>query len=264
MINLTKKFGSRQIAVAAAITIAATAFFGSTVWNPANAAPLSKAASKSRALDIPALTKIAQMWFAGMPIDSVKESRYPGLYEIQTPRGFFYMNATADWILAGDLIDVATRENVTQMRMRDAQKFEFSEIPLDNAFKIVKGDGSRKMVVFEDPNCGYCKKLESEFERVDNVTIYVQPWAMLSQDSEVKIKSIMCASGPSAAWHAYMRTGKIVESPDCAGTHKRIKAVQDLALKYKVQSTPTLFFANNVRISSALEAGAIEDKLAGK
>ena len=215
-------------------------------------------------LDVPALTKIASMWFQGMPIESIKESRYPGLYEILTPRGFFYMNGSADWIMAGDLLDVASRENVTQMRMRDAQKFDFKDISLDNAYKVVKGDGSRKMIVFADPNCSYCKKLESELERVDNVTVYVQPWAMLSQDSETKIKAMWCSKDPSAAWHTYMRTGKMVETTDCAGTFKRIKAVQDLALKYKVQSTPTLFFENNVRISSALSADEIEAKLAGK
>lgn len=232
---------------------------------PAQAATAAVTQPKAaKSLDIATLTKIAQMWFNGMPVESVKETSFAGIYEVKTQRGIVYMNGTADWIIAGDLINVATRENLTQARISAAQAFEYAKIPLDNTFKIVRGKGTRKMIVFADPNCSYCKHMEAEFEKIDDVTIYIQPFAMLSQDSEVKLKAIWCASNPSAAWESYMKTGGLPKSRECANAAKRIKAVQELAIKLGVQSTPTTFLPPNRRISAALDAATIEAKLAGK
>ena len=252
-----------------ALALAAFGMFGFSqagAVQPSNAAQAKTVAAKpsQKSLDVEALTKIAQIWFNGMPVDSVKESQYPGLYEIKTPRGFFYMNAGADWIVAGDLIDVASKENITRQRIRDSQKFEFSKLPLENTFKLVRGKGTRKMVVFADPNCSFCKRMEGEYDKLDDVTIYVMPYAMLSQDSETKIKTFWCSADPSAEWFKYMKTGVMPKAKDCATADKRVKAIQELAFKMHVRSTPSVFLQSNTRVDAALEASAIEAKLAGR
>ena len=261
---LSKYKNAKKKLIAAALALASACAIGAVIYAQAGNGSKSGIES-SKPLDIAALTKIAQIWFAGTPVESVKPSRYPGLYEIKTRESYFYTNASADWILTGDLIDVATKENLTQIQIIAAQTFEFSEIPLENTIKLVRGNGSRKMIVFSDPNCGYCKKLESEFDSVKDVTIYIQPWAMLTPDSETKIKAVLCSFNPSDAWHSLMTKGIVPKnSGSCPGATEKIRAVQQMAMKMKVQSSPTLYFESNTRMSAALEASAIEAKLAGK
>ena len=104
----------------------------------------------------------------------------------------------------GELIDTKARRNLTEDRINKLTAVEFSELPLKDAFTIVRGDGKRKVAVFEDPNCGYCKRFERDLQNVDNVTIYLFLYPILSPDSAEKSRNVWCAKDRVVAWQDMM------------------------------------------------------------
>jgi len=107
------------------------------------------------------------------PVDQVNKSPIPGLYEVVTGDHIFYTDKSAQYLIDGQMFDLKARKNLTEARARKLFAVDFAALPLDLAIKKVKGDGSRTMAYFTDPNCGYCKKLEQELKNVDNVTLYL-------------------------------------------------------------------------------------------
>ena len=137
---------------------------------------------------------------------------------------------------------------------------KFSDLPLDLAIKTVKGNGKRVIAVFEDPNCGYCKKLQKTLLDVDNVTVYVFQYNILAPDSIEKSRNIWCSSNPGRAWSDWMLSSK--EAPaapaTCKAPHEQVLA---LGKSLKVTGTPTLFFTDGSRIPGAIDAKDLETKL---
>lgn len=205
----------------------------------------------------------------GMPARAVKKLPSLELYEVQTPGGFFYVDKEATFIVSGQAFDAKTKENLTQKATTELQKFRWEDLPLDKAIKVVRGNGARKMLTFEDPNCGYCKKIAAEFTKLNNVTIYVMPLAILSPDSEVQVTNILCAADPAKAWVSTMLSGQ--RAADCRDKgrieqgKRRVEEVRALAAKYMVTGTPTMFYqVKNQRTNGGEPAEAIEARLAGK
>ena len=132
-------------------------------------------------------------------IKSVEKSPVPGLYEVNLGAQIVYTDATGNYLLMGDLVDTRTRTNLTEARLAETNKIDFAKLPFENAVKVVKGTGARKIAVFSDPNCPYCKQLETTLKSVDNVTVYTFLYPVLSPDSSVKSKSIRCSKDRSGA-----------------------------------------------------------------
>ena len=124
------------------------------------------------------------------PIDSVRKTPYGGLYEITLGGDVFYVDEKASFVLMGSLVDLNTKQNVTEIRQRELLKIDFDSLPLDHAFKIVRGNGSRKIAMFADPNCGYCKSFERDLLGVIDITVYVFLYPILSPDSVEKAKKV--------------------------------------------------------------------------
>ncbi|MEG0053982.1 MAG: DsbC family protein, partial [Comamonas sp.] len=122
--------------------------------------------------------------------------------------------------------------------------------------------GERKMAVFEDPNCGYCKRFEKDMQSVDNVTIYLFLYPILSPDSADKSRNIWCAKDPAKAWHEQMLNSKNAPAAQCdpAAIQRNVA----FGRKYKITGTPTIIFANNVRVPGAISAAEVEKHLAAK
>ena len=160
--------------------------------------------------------------------------------------------------MQGSLIDAKKRIDLTAARLEALSKVAFASLPLDLAVKQVKGDGSRKVAVFEDPNCGYCKQLHKTLQDVDNVTVYSFLYAILSPDSAVKARNIWCASDQAAVWKAWMTQGEIPAQADCEAP---IDQVRELGHKLMVQGTPALFFTDGTRINGAVPAEVLNRKL---
>src|SRR5260221_4657290 len=159
-------------------------------------------------------------------VDSIRKVPYGGLYEVVANGDVFYTDARGDFLIAGSIIDLKTKENVTEARIRQVNAIKWESLPLDNAIKIVRGNGSRKIAIFEDPNCGYCKRFERDLQGVTDITVYVLLYPILSPDSIEKSKAVWCAADRSKAWLDHMvRDAAITGATNCATPIEKIMAI---------------------------------------
>ncbi|MGA7812489.1 DsbC family protein [Caballeronia sp.] len=193
-------------------------------------------------------------------IKSVEKSPVPGLYEVTAGTQVFYTDSTGNYLLMGDLVDTRTRTNLTEARVAELNKIDFAKLPFENAVKVVKGNGARKMAVFSDPNCPYCKQLETTLKSVDNVTVYTFLYPVLSPDSAVKSKSIWCSKDRSNAWEGWMLDHT---APTASGTCDTTAIDKNLKLgqTMNVTGTPTVFLADGRRLPGAIPADRLEKEL---
>ena len=196
----------------------------------------------------------------GGKVASVTKSSYLNLYEVYAEGQIFYTDEKVTAILAGTLIDGKTMKNVTAERMQKLTAIKFSDLPLELAVKQVRGDGKRVLASFEDPNCGYCKRLAKDLVKLDNVTIYTFLYPILSPDSLEKSNQIWCSADKAKAWNDWMQDGKAPTGKgDCD-----VSAVQktvELGRKLGVSGTPTIFFADGARVPGAVPLAQIEKRL---
>jgi thiol:disulfide interchange protein DsbC len=191
------------------------------------------------------------------PITAVRQTPY-GLYEVQLGMDLVYTDENVSFVLDGTLIDAKTRRDVTRERLDALARVPFDQLPFELSFKQVRGDGSRKLAIFEDPNCGYCKQLRQSLKSIDNVTIYTFPYPILSPDSILKVRNIWCAQDRAATWDAWMLQGKVPPSVDCAApTNKMV----ELGQKLMVRGTPALFFYDSSRVGGVISKEEIEKRL---
>ena len=197
----------------------------------------------------------------GTKVESVTKAGYMGLYEVYADGNIFYTDEKVTAILvSGQLIDAKSMKNVTEERMRKLTAIKFSDLPLDRAIKQVRGDGKRVLATFEDPNCGYCKRLAKDLQRLDNVTVYTFLYPILSEDSVRKSKQIWCSADRAKAWNDWMLDGKAPagkEDCDTAAVGKN----QEFGRKLNISGTPTMFFSDGERVPGALPLARIEQKL---
>ena len=183
-----------------------------------------------------------------------------GLYELLVGGQLLYVDKDVSFVLVGTMLDPRTRENLTQKRLDTALKVDFKSLPLDRAVKTVRGDGSRVLVTFEDPNCGYCKRLWQNMAQLNNVTIYTFLYPILSPDSHEKSKAIWCAKDRAASWDEHMVQNKV---PAAAASDCKNPLDQNVALgrELGINGTPTLIFADGTRAAGALPVPAIEQRI---
>jgi thiol:disulfide interchange protein DsbC len=180
-----------------------------------------------------------------------------GLWEIVIGTEVFYVDTEVNYAFVGRVLDAKTRDDLTAKKRDELLRVDFKSLPLDQAFKIVRGDGSRKLVTFEDPNCGYCKKLYRDIAGLKNVTIYTFLYPILSQDSFEKSKAIWCAKDRAKAWDDWMLNGKAPASA-AADCKNPLQQNMELGRKLEVTGTPTIVFADGRRMPGAVPLDKIE------
>ncbi len=198
----------------------------------------------------------------GAKVQSVAKTPYAGLFEVRIGNDIVYTDAKAQYLFIGRVVDTHTYQDYTKDRIDEISRIKFSELPFDAALKTVKGSGARKIAVFEDPNCGYCKRLRNTLKEVDNVTVYTFMYNILSPDSAVKSKNVWCSADRAKAWDDWMLNGKqpATAPESCLSTpNDKILA---LGQQMKITGTPTIFFTDGSRIPGAVDAKALEAKLA--
>jgi thiol:disulfide interchange protein DsbC len=184
-------------------------------------------------------------------IDEVRKAAMAGLYEVRVGTELYYSDENGNYFIEGHLVDTRTGANLTEERIAKLTAIDFSTLPLKDAMVWKQGDGSRKLVVFADPNCGYCKKLEREIRQVKDITIYTFLLPILGADSTEKSRNIWCAKDPARTWIDWMVDGKLPPRMmgDCdASVLQRNTA---MGRKYKVNGTPALVFEDGKRIAGA-------------
>jgi thiol:disulfide interchange protein DsbC len=197
----------------------------------------------------------------GAKIDSITETPYGGLYELRIGSDILYADKKGEFLFIGQVYEAKSSKNLTKARIDDLTKIKFSDLPFASALKQVKGDGKRTIAVFEDPNCGYCKRLrQTTLKDLDNVTIYTFMYNILSDDSFVKSKNIWCAPNRVKAWDDWMINGKLPPTApaNCETPNDKIVA---LGQKLKIQGTPAIFFTDGTRIPGAVDLQGLEAKL---
>jgi thiol:disulfide interchange protein DsbC len=208
------------------------------------------------------IRKALTQQFPGASIASVKKTPYSGLFEVYLDGQLVYVDAKAQYVFAGDVIDLKTRTNLSQERLNRLQAIDWKTLPLKNALKTVKGKGQRQLVVFSDIDCPYCRKFEAELAKVDNITVYtfLYPIEGLHPKAVQTSKQIWCAPDRNKAWDEYIARGT-VPSNDGKCTNP-VEATMALGNKLKVSGTPTLVFANGVRVPGMVPAAQLERLLA--
>lgn len=199
--------------------------------------------------------------FKDIRIQQVNPSTFPGLYEVVTPNEIVYIDAKGEHLIMGQIMKVATKENLTQQRWDEINKVDFSSLPLDEAIKIVKGKGSRRLAVFSDPFCPYCQELENTLAEMDDFTLYIflYPLESLHPGASQAARDIWCAKDRREAWANWMVNRKAPTENDCGATP--LEQLATLGNKLGIQSTPTLFFPDGSRIPGAIAAERLEKKL---
>jgi len=190
-------------------------------------------------------------------IDQVNKSPIPGLYEVVTGDHIFYTDKTAQYLIDGSMFDLKMRRNLTEARSRVLFAVDFSKLPLDLAVKKVKGNGSRKMAYFTDPNCGYCKKLEHELQNVTDVTLYLFLYPIFEGSAE-KVQGIWCSDDKAKAWDDLMLNGVQPATGKCEAPNAKVLA---LGKKLRVNGTPALIFANGIMNPGYMPAADLEKAL---
>lgn len=192
-------------------------------------------------------------------IVSVQKTNYGNLYEVVLSNGdLVYVDANASFLLSGSLIDLKTKKNVTAARESELNRIKVSELPLNQAIKQVRGTGKRTLVTFEDPNCGYCKKLAKDLKDLKDTTIYTFMIPILSPDSLEKSRNIWCAADKAKAWNDWMIDGKAPAEAQCDNP---VVKNGDMARRFRITGTPTLFLVNGNRLGGYVQLAELDRQI---
>jgi thiol:disulfide interchange protein DsbC len=195
-------------------------------------------------------------------IDEVRRTDIPGIFELRVNgTDIYYTDAQANYLIEGNLIDTRSRRNLTEERVEKLTAIKFESLPLKDAFTIVRGSGERKIAVFEDPNCGYCKRFERDLQKVDNVTIYLFLYPILGADSTEKSKAIWCTKDRALAWQDWMLRDQSAVAPSAMCDISALARNVEIGRKYKITGTPTLLFTNGARLPGAVDSKKVEQML---
>lgn len=224
---------------------------------------LMSAFSTAVMADEASLKKAVELAYPKFKVESVTKTPYAGLYEVFMGGQIIYTDEKLTFLIAeGRLVDPKTKKDITGERLDELTKIDFSSLPLDQAIKVVKGNGSRKLVVFSDVDCPYCKRLErNELANITDVTVYtfLYPIQQLHPDAENKSKLIWCAKDRVKAWEDWILRDQL---PDTAGKcNVPLEKIGKLARDLGVSSTPTMVFADGKRMLGAQPYKEIERML---
>jgi thiol:disulfide interchange protein DsbC len=230
--------------------------------SPVNAKAAAKTTGATPSAQEISIAKNFALKFEGAAVVSVHKTKFNDLYEVTLEGNqLVYTDANTSFTLVGNLLDNQTQRNLTEERLSELNKVPFNTFPTQQAFVAVKGNGSRKMVLFEDPNCGYCKRFRETIEGFTDLTIYTYVVDILGDDSTAKAKALMCAKDPAKAWDDWMLHGikpANVAKCDTSALQKN----KALAIKLGITGTPTVFLEDGSRLPGAVSKEALEVALA--
>ena len=252
----------RFVAIAAVACAMVPAAYAQAPASQAPAATTAASQVPAETPDVAALRKLLLQKFPGAEISHIAKSGYLGLYEVMLGDQLIYTDPKVTYVFVGSIYDTATKTNLTEARSRKLNRVAVDKLPLDLAFKRVKGDGSRTIYLFSDADCPFCHRLEKEMQGLDNVTVYtfLFPIDQLHPDAARKSKMLWCAPDRAKAWDTYFATGKLPDNKgDCGDP---VAKTQALGASLHINATPTLIFADGTVIPGALPLPDLEKELA--
>jgi thiol:disulfide interchange protein DsbC len=193
-------------------------------------------------------------------IDEVSKTPIPGLYEIRIGTDILYSDETGAYLFEGAMLETKTKTDMTKARIDKLTMIDVASLPLKDAMVFKQGTGARKLVVFADPNCGYCKRIERDLLALKDVTIYTYLLPILGPDSTTKSRDIWCAKDSSKAWRSWMIDGVAPPKGDKCDTVALDRNLE-LARRYKINGTPAVVFEDGTRSPGALPAERLEARM---
>jgi len=195
-------------------------------------------------------------------IEEISRSPMNGLYEIRVEGDeIYYSDAEANFLIQGNLIDTKTRKNITEERIDKLTAIDFNALPFKDSIKIVQGNGKRHIAVFEDPNCGYCKRFERDLQKVDNLTVHLFLYPVLGQDSIEKSKKIWCSKDQVKAWKDWMQKETLPSPAQATCDTQVLNRIVEFGRKRKINGTPTIITSDGVRVPGAINTAQMEKLL---
>ncbi len=223
----------------------------------------------SQAADLDALKKLVQQKLVqsgeegqAIVISSVRATPYAGLFEVITEdHKLVYVDERATYLFTGHIFEMKGFKDLTGERLDEITAVKFDSLPLDLAIKQVKGNGKRKIAVFSDSDCPYCKKLVQNMASITDITVYtfLYPIPALHPNAIDHSKRIWCASDRAKAWEDYWSKNVLPEARNCDST--ALDKTKTLGSKLGIEATPTLIFANGRLVPGAIPADEIEKSL---
>lgn len=211
------------------------------------------------------IKKTIEAKFPGAKVQGVTKTPYAGLYEVvvEGPQ-ILYADDKANYLFMGAMLDIKAQKNVTEERMQKLTAVKFDTLPLESAIKVVKGNGSRKIAVFADADCPYCKKFEQELAHVDNITVYtfLYPLDSLHPEAGKKSRQIWCAPDRAKAWDDWMIRNALPKND--GSCDNPVAKTTELGKKLGIQGTPAIIFADGTRVPGMVPAAKLEQMLAAK
>lgn len=196
-------------------------------------------------------------------IESISKTPINGLYEVLLEdNDIYYTDASGNYLLQGSMIDTRSKRNLTEERSDKLNAIAFGSLPLKDAITIVRGNGQRKLAVFADPNCGYCKRFERDLQKVDNITVYLFLYPILGADSSEKSRHVWCAKDPGKTWLDMMTRDIAPASASCdtAALNRNL----EFGRKHKITGTPTLLAQDGKRVPGAIPLAQIEQLISAR
>lgn len=194
-------------------------------------------------------------------IDEVRPAPMPGLWEIRIGNEIRYTDPTGTYLLEGELIDLKAKKNLTEERVTQLNRIDFSTLPFKDALVWKSGNGKRRIAVFADPNCGFCKRFEKGLQEMKDVTVYTFLIPILGADSSEKSRAIWCAKDGSATWLAWMLKGEAPPKAPASCDDAAIERNLALSRKIHVNGTPAILLEDGSRIPGAVSAVELERRL---
>ena len=237
----------------------AAAIAGSSAAQPsmATAAPDGMASAANTASAANEIGKRLQAQYPSTRFGAVNTTPWPGVFEVVMGANLAYVDLSGQYFLFGHLYDMKSQRDLTAERKDTLARIDFDALPLADAIKEVRGNGSRVLAIFSDPDCPYCQKLETDLRTLTNVTIYtfLMPLVSLHPAAHSKAVSVWCAKDRSAAWHATMWRGEAVPEADCPHPVDRNVALGE---RLGINGTPTLIAADGRMLPGAASKEQIE------
>lgn len=237
-----------------------------SLLNPALAQkePLSNINTSSikpqiKSTEIRLLEKNLAKNFPDLQISHVETTPLSGIYEVGVDDRLIYTDTAAQYFFVSHLLDLKQQKNLTEQRLQYLSKIDIKQLPLEQAIKIVKGNGSRHLYIFSDPDCPFCQKLEQELSQLNNLTLYIFPYPIkeLHPNAEQIAKQIWCAPDRAVAWENYMLKKQQSNKNTECNTDVLTENIK-LGKQLKITGTPTLFLADGQRITGMRSSEEIE------
>jgi len=195
-------------------------------------------------------------------IDEVTKTPIPGIYEVRVGTEVAYTDEQGNYLIQGSLINTRTGVNITEQRVNKLNAIDFASLPVKDAIVWKNGNGKRKLAIFADPNCGYCKHFERTLQGVKDITVYTFVIPILGGDSPEKSKAIWCQKDNTSAWRSWMLDGKmpfrLMGTCDTSAIDRNLA----FSVKHRVTGTPALVFEDGTRVPGALPLDKLEKQLA--